>query len=118
MGQGEILFTARRYPFSLSVYTKGNGFKEREQEKHTSDWSAASVPMTLTRAVKMLHLVPVPEPLQHRAKPVLPARLTGLSKGKKIAIPTQPKGLVVLDCNCPQNVPAGSGFSNKVESHR
>ena len=118
MGQGEILYTAQGYPFSLIVYTKRNGFKGREQEKHISDWPAGSVPVTLTQAVKVLYLVPVPEPVLHRAKPVLLARLTGFSEGKKIAIPTWLKDLVVLDCNCPQNAPAGSGFSNKVERHR
>lgn len=70
----------------------------------------------LRQAGKVLSLVPVPETVQCRAKPVLLARLTGFSEGKKVAIPTQPKDLVVLDCNCPQSTPAGSGFSNKVES--
>lgn len=83
MGQGEILYTAQGYPFSLIVYTKRNGFKGRKQEKHTSDWPVALVTVTLTRAVKILHLVPVPEPVQHRVTPVLLASLMGFSEGKK-----------------------------------
>lgn len=58
-------------------------FQGREQEKHSSDWPAASVPVTPPWAVKILRLVPVPEPVQHRAEPVFLQGSQAFQKVKK-----------------------------------
>lgn len=94
MGQGEIPFTVQGHPISLIIWTKRNGFKGREQDKPFR--LASRISACDTQAVKIWHWIPVPELAQHRAKPVVPPGCPG---GKKLAIPTQPKDLVV-ECNC------------------
>lgn len=80
MGQEKLVFTIQGYLSIFTKCTKSNGFKGRARETHFKLASSIGT-LALKWAVKILDLVPAPEPLEHTAQPVLLARLTGISEG-------------------------------------